>query len=203
MIGTHSNLFGHVLCAVDIETTGTEPGYHEVIQVACVPLDQHYEPSKKYRHFYLDGIAPKYPDRQSMDAKTKTRLDAKKLAEECVSQERAADLMEEWFVSLALPSGKRLVPLAHNAGFERTMMLDWLGHDTYHAIWDGRARCSMQATAFINDMYYWQGLSDPFTELTLTYVCKRLGIPLENAHNALADTLATAKVYKALLSLFT
>lgn len=197
-----SNLYGHVLTAVDVETTGTEPGYHEIIQVACVPLDQNYEPSKKYRPFYLDGIAPKHPDRQSFDAKSKTHLDAKKLAEECVSQERAADLMDEWFFNLALPSGKRLVPLAHNWGFERTMMIDWLGVDTFGAIWDGRARDSMQAVAFINDMHYWQGLSDPFTEMSLPYVCKRMNIPLDNAHNALADAIATAKVYKSLLALF-
>jgi DNA polymerase III epsilon subunit-like protein len=199
---SQSNLYGHVLCAVDLETTGTEPGFHEVIQVAAVPLDQHLEPSKKYRPFYLDGIAPDHPERQSPDAKAKTKLDAKKLAEECVSQTRAADLMDEWFMSLALPADKRLVPLAHNWGFERSFMLPWLGPDTFHTIWDGRARDSMQGSALINDIHWWQGNKDPFTEISLTSVCKRLGIPLENAHNALADCLATAKVYKALLSLF-
>jgi DNA polymerase III epsilon subunit-like protein len=199
---SQSNLFGHILTAVDVETTGTEPGWHEIVQVACVPLDQNLNPSKEHRYFYLDGIAPEYPERQSMDAKGKTKLDAHKLAEECISQTRAADLMDEWFMSLNLPSGKRLVPLAHNWGFERTMMLDWLGPDTFHTIWDGRARDTMMSGAFINDMHFWQGMADPFHDIGLLSMCKRLGVPLENAHNALADTLATAKVYKALLSLF-
>lgn len=199
---SQSNLYGHVLTAVDVETTGIEPGYHEIVQVACVPLDAQLEPSKKHRHLYLPGIAPYYPERQSQDAKSKTRLNAKKLAEECISQERAAELMEEWFISLNLPSGKRLIPLAHNWGFERTMMLQWLGSDCFHAIWDGRARDTQEAAAFINDMHWWQGHGNPFPEINLVQLCKRLGVHLDNAHNALADCLATAKVYKALLSLF-
>jgi DNA polymerase III epsilon subunit-like protein len=181
---SQSNLYGHVLTAVDVETTGTEPGYHEIIQVAAVPLDEHLNPSKKHRPLYLPGIAPYHPERQGHDAKAKTHLDAKKLAEECISQERAAELMDEWFLSLELPSGKRLVPLAHNWGFERTMMLHWLGPECFHTIWDGRARDSQQASAFINDMHWWQGHNDPFPEINLVQVCKRLGIPRSLASNA-------------------
>lgn len=201
-MAAQSNLFGHVLTAIDVETTGTHPGWHEIIQVAAVPLDAQLQPSKRYRHFYLEGIAPYHPERQEQDAKMKTHLDAKRMAEECITQERAAELMDEWFVSLELPSGKRLVPLAHNFGFERTMMLEWLGPEAFHTMWDGRSRDTQVVAAFINDMHWWQGLSDPFPEISLTQLCKRMGVPLDNAHNALADAIATAKVYKALLSLF-
>lgn len=197
-----SNLYGHVLCVVDVETTGTEPGWHEIIQIAAVPLDQNYEPAKKHRPFYLEGIAPNHPERQSPEAKRKHHLDAYKLAEECVSQVRAADLMDEWFMSLNLPSGKRLIPLAHNWAFERSMMIHWLGPETFNTIWDGRARDSMLAADFINDIHYWQGMRNPFHDVSLLSTCKKLGIELDNAHNALADCLATAKVYKALVSLF-
>jgi len=136
------------------------------------------------------------------DAKLKNHLDPYKLAEEYVSQSRAADLLEEWFLSLALPADKRLVPLAHNWPFERSMLQAWLGPDSFNTLWDGRARDTQCSVALINDIHSWQGNEVPFSSISLISCCNRLGIELDNAHNALADCIATAKVYRELIRLF-
>jgi len=195
------NLYGNVLCAVDVETTGVVFGYNEVIQIACVPLDIHMKPSKEHRFFYLN-IAPTYPERQSMQAKMKHGLDAHKLAEECLSQEQAADMLDDWFTGLNLPSGKRLIPLAHNYAFERGMLSHWLGVDTFDAMWHIHPRDTFTFATSLNDVAAWQGRTVPFPQVGLTSMCRKLGIPLDNAHDALADCLATAELYRNLLSLF-
>ena len=54
--------------------------------------------------------------------------------------------------------------------------------------------CSM-----LNDRADLMGQEIPFRYIGLTYVCKLLGIPLDNAHNALEDSVATAKLYATLM----
>ena len=34
---------GHLVCAVDCETTGLVSGYHEMIQLCILPLDHNYD----------------------------------------------------------------------------------------------------------------------------------------------------------------
>jgi len=195
------NLYGNVMAVVDVETTGTVFGYHEIIQIAILPLDQHLEQSKEHRFFYME-MAPKHPERQSVGAKSKHGMDAYKMSEECVSQEQAADLLDKWFLNLNLPVGKRLVPLAHNWAFERGFLTHWLGIDQFDSMWHMHPRDTMTLAASLNDVYVWQGMNPPFHALSLTGMCKRFGIPLENAHNALADCVATAELYKAIVRSF-
>ena len=53
------HLNGNLLCAVDIETTGLEPNYHEIWQLCVLPLDSNIDPLKKIGErsilpFYMD-----------------------------------------------------------------------------------------------------------------------------------------------------
>ena len=40
------HLNGNILCAVDVETTGLEVGFHEIWQIAVLPLDSNIKPNK-------------------------------------------------------------------------------------------------------------------------------------------------------------
>ena len=186
---------GHTLCAVDVETTGVLAGYHEIIQIACVPLNQHFKPCKERPPFYMN-LCPDFPERASQEATAKHGISIESL-EDCPSQDRGADLFVEWFKKLELPFGRRLVPLAHNWGFERGFLTHWLGLDGVYDYWQQLPRDTMALAASINDLYAWHGRKKPFYRLSLTALCKRFDIPLDNAHDALADCLATAKLYAA------
>ena len=195
------NWYGNVMCAVDVETTGVVFGHNEIIQIACLPLDIHLKPSKEHRFHYMN-IAPTFPERQTLGARVKHGMDAYKMAEECVSQERAADLLDEWFVSLNLPVGKRLIPLAHNFAFERGFLTHWLGLETYDNMWHIHPRDTFTLASSLNDVAAWQGQTVPFHQIGLQGLCNKFGIVLDNAHDALADCLATAELYRNMLSIF-
>jgi DNA polymerase III alpha subunit (gram-positive type) len=187
------NMNGNVLCAVDVETTGLLAGWNEIIQIACVPLDHNFEPRKDMRFFYLN-IAPDFPKRTSKEAERKHGISLRSL-QDCVSQERGIELFEEWFKKLPLGYGRKLVPLAHNWAFERGFLTHWLGMDALWDMWHIHPRDTMTLAATINDLYVWHGRKHPFHLLGLGPLCKRFDIPMDNAHDALCDCLATAKLY--------
>lgn len=188
---------GHVLCAVDVETTGVLAGYHEIIQIACVPLNQHFEPHPELKFFYLN-MRPDHIDRAEKEAAQKHNISMESL-NDCVSQDRGAELFSEWFDRLNLPLGKRLIPLAHNWGFERGFLTHWLGLDGVGYFWQSHPRDTMALCATVNDLYAWHGRNPPFNLLSLTALCNRFDIQLDKAHDALADCLATAKLYAELM----
>ncbi len=185
------NMRGHILTAVDVETTGVLAGYHEIIQIACVPLDQHFQPTMK--PFYLN-IRPDHPERMEESAAKKHGIKLDDL-DGCPSQDQSVELFAAWYKDLNLPFGKRLIPLAHNWSFERGFLTHWLGLDCVFDMWQSHPRDTMTLAATVNDLYAWHGRKQPFQHLSLVALCDRFDIPLDNAHDALADCLATAKLY--------
>ena len=118
---------------------------------------------------------------------------------ECPTQDRGVDLFVEWFNRLGLPYGRRLVPLAHNWAFEKGFLTHWLGLDGVYDYWQQLPRDTLSLVATINDLYAWHGRKQPFYSLSLPALCKRFDIQHDNAHDALADCIATAKLYAELM----
>lgn len=195
------NLNGNMLGAVDVETTGRLAGYHEIIQIAVVPLTSEIEPVSDINPFYLN-IAPEHPERAEQEAKMIHGLDLQELITNCPSPWQVADLFDEWFQNLNLPFQRNLVPLAHNWGFERGFLTHWLGMESFNQFFHPHPRDSMLFSLSINDAASFHGLKCPFDYVGLGAMCKKFGIEVPNAHDALCDALCEAKLYKALLSSF-
>ena len=51
---------GHQLCAIDTETTGLEAGYHEIVEIAIIPLDSEIKPRTDVLPFNI-FIKPDFP----------------------------------------------------------------------------------------------------------------------------------------------
>jgi DNA polymerase III epsilon subunit-like protein len=192
------HLDGNILAAMDYETTGTVPGYHEVIQVGIVPLDADLRPSKVVRPFY-HNIAPLYPERQEHGAGDVHKLDLNWLQENAPSHERVADLLVDWWEKLDLPVGRKVTPLAHNYEFEAGFSRGWLGHDLFNDLFYWGARDGMRLAMSMNDRAAFAGEPLPFNLVGLEALCKKFGVVNENPHDALADSYAEAEVYRSLL----
>lgn len=195
------HLNGCLMAAVDLETTGTRPGYHEIIQIAVVPLDSNFEPLADVRPFYTH-VKPKHPERESAGAKNKHKIPMTELLLNAPESEQVADWLFEWYEALKLPFKKCLVPLAHNWAFESSFLKAWLGVEQTDLIFHSHARDGMLYAIGLNDKAAFAGEPVPFPRVGLGAMCAKLGIVNHNPHDALADCLAEAKVYHALLRIY-
>ena len=194
---SHSSLVtlnGNVLAAMDVETTGREPGRNEVCQLAIVTLDVHLEPVK---HFYTN-IKPEHPERMHPQA-----IETHGLTVEALEQEpdryTVCDNLWDWFQDMNLPPGKRLIPLCHNCQFDIPFVQHMLGLDAFYEIFGYPTRDTQATVVAMMDKAAYQGTKIPFPYANLGACCEALGVKLDDAHDALADALATARVYKALM----
>lgn len=184
----------NVLAAMDVETTGRDPCRHEVIQLAIVTLDCNLEPGP---HFYTN-ICPEYPDRIHPEAVATHGITYEDL-KSAPDKYTVADNLWDWFQSLELVPGKRLVPMCHNSQFDIPFVQSMLGLEMFYEIFGYPTRDTQALIVGMMDRAAFHNVKCPFPYARLGECCKALGIELDDAHDALADAVATARVYKALL----
>jgi DNA polymerase III epsilon subunit-like protein len=192
------HLNGNVMAAIDVETTGTRPGYHEIIQIAVQPLDSDFRPLKGVRPFY-HNMAPLYPEREDKRATAVHKLDVMDLAATALSPDKVADRLREYIEALDLPFERVLVPLAHNWAFEAGHLRAWLGMEEVDKLFHSHARDAMLFALALNDRSAFIGQPAPFSHVSLTHLAKQFGVVNLKPHDALCDSLAEAEVYRSLV----
>ena len=198
MIPSFSNLKGNPFAVVDVETTGRVGGYHEIVQIAIVPMTLDLEVAEDISPFY-QNIRPNFPERAEKRAEGVHGLQMDDLLINAPTQDRVLDYLLEWFAKLPLGHGRRLTPIAHNWGFERSFLTPWLGPELMNTIFTPHPRDTMILSSMLNDRANMKGDQPPFKYVGLEYMCKLFGIELVGAHNALQDSIATAKLYSSLM----
>jgi len=192
------NMNGDLLAAIDIETTGRLPGYHEIVQIAVVPANSQIQVSQDFKPFYIH-LAPNYPSRAEAKAMQVNGLDLDWLSSHGVDQDRGVDLFTEWFLNLDLPFRKRLLPLACNWSFEKMHLTAWQGLDEFDTIWHPHVRDIQRVATMLNDASGFHGFNIPFTSVSLKSLCKKFGIINSREHDAMADSIASIEVYRELI----
>lgn len=191
------NHHGHLLAAIDFETTGLDAGHHEPVQIAVVPLNGFLRPAGGVAPFYTT-IRPLHPDRADPGAMLVNKLNLDDLAA-APEPDDVAERLVDYVQQLELRVGGQLVPLAHNWAFESSFLHAWLGRAQFDVLFNRRARDTMSLAASINDRYQLQGQKAPFMELSLDWLCKHFNIQNAHPHDALWDCLVEAELYRHLL----
>lgn len=188
----------NLLAGVDFETTGAEPGYHEIVQIAIVPLNSDFEPSKEIRPFY-QTIKPHYPERADPKAMRVHGISMADLLLDAPDQERVADMVDEWFMNIDLPCQRNLVPVVWNWAFESAFGKAWLGLQLFDKIFHSHARDGMLLALSLNDRAFYAGDEKPFNGVGLKSVSEKYRIVNPNPHDSLADAVTGARAYRAML----
>lgn len=189
------HLNGNILAAIDVETTGLVAGFHDLWQIAVVPLDYNLKPTNP---FYMD-LRVKRPDNIDKAAIKVCNTDFFVRQKRAIDPWTCADLFEEWFTRLALPVGKRLVPLGSNWIFDRGFIIDWLGKESFDSFFHYLYRDTQVAALFLNDTNGYRGRKIEFPKVGLGSLVSRLGATNLKPHDALQDALASAEVYRRLI----
>ena len=192
------HLNGNLLCAIDVETTGLDPMKHDIIQLAVLPLDAEIKPLQTVMPFYVN-MKPKRPENIEKAAMKVNKTELAQLIINGLDPWKCVDMFEEWFERLNLPVGKKIVPLAHNWIFDSGFIREWMGPLSFAHFIDYHYRDSMTAALYLNDRADAHVEPYPFPKVSLGYCCSQLKIDNINAHDALADCVATAEVYRRML----
>ncbi len=192
------HLNGNPLAAIDVETTGRCGGYHEIVQIAIVPLAMDLEIAKYVRPFY-QNMRPMYPERVEPRAVGMRNVSVDDLLMNAPEPERVLDYLIEWYARLPLGHGRKLTPLAHNWAFDSSFLIPWLGPDLYTSLFYPLPRDTMNFASSLNDRAVMAGYVAPFKSVNLGALCRQFGVVNDNEHNALADAIATAKLYQAMM----
>ena len=193
------HLNDNILCAVDTETTGLDPRKHDLIQVAVIPLNDFYRPRSDIMPFTMK-LKPRNIKTAQAEAIRTSRADLTNLMLHGVDYYDAADLFDRWYNEiLKVSPNKRIMPLAHNWPFDRDFLREWLTPEGFDLYFSGHYRDSMVAAMYLNDRAEHHTEVYPNPKMKLTYLCTHHGINLDNAHDAIADAVAAAELYKRFL----
>lgn len=171
------------LCFIDTETTGTQIGYHELIEIGAVRASPD---GQIVRGEWSAKILPKFPERITPAAQ---KLNGFSLTAWRDASRTSRSVWEN-FVNFA--SG--CIPVCHNPSFDRAFI-------TLSAAIEGVQELGVD--------YHWIGVeslawplyrSGVLPRLSLSDICLLLGVPPEPAvHNALSGAAACRQVYLALM----
>lgn len=194
-----TNWNGNLLCAIDTETTGFNPELHEVLEIAVIPLDFNFEIHTLFPPFTMMIRPSRFnPNDVRPPGLTDSKIAKYKLYG--LEEQHAADVFTEWFEKLNLGPGKKIMPLAHNWPFDRSMIQSWLGPKNYEHVFHFHFRDTMALANTMNDIAELKNYEViPHPKKDLGSLCYKYGVNLENAHTAIDDARATGQLYAQMI----
>jgi len=195
----HTN--GNLICAVDVETTGSDPEVHEICQLAILPADADLREITSYPALNL-LLKPERPEAADPKALKVSGLTLEKLAKEGLDHVYAQDLFWEWVEGLQLGLGKRMLPLASNWVFDRSMIIKWLGLSGFETAFHPHYRDTQAVALFQNDRFEFFNNEIPFPRVGLPPLGEHFKVDNLQAHDALQDCRQTIGVYRELVRMF-
>jgi len=118
-----NHLNGHLLCGVELNTTGPNPLEHELYQISIIPLDRFYKRSKDMNWLELTVV----PGRYDNIVNGRDAFGAKKAVDSGIDYESAMMIFDHWWNSFDFAYKKGIAPLSHNWPTKERFLRKWMG----------------------------------------------------------------------------
>ena len=188
------------VCAVDTETSGLDARKCGTLSVAIVPLTNAFEPFPHYPVFVSDvrpdpGIVIEDKALQ-VNGFTPERMEAAPPRDETIKA------FADWHAGLAdLTKIPLITPLAHNFAFDKSFLTQWLDPNDMNTFFFYQHLDTMAMVNYYNFRSRIRGNKPVFFKTALTAVTKALGLQHDDAHGALGDAMATARLMRHFLTI--
>ncbi len=176
---------GKKLAFVDIETTGTNPWKHEIIELGCLIAKQNDDGSFAVLGEFEVKIKPERIEDAEPEALRINGYDE--------AQWLFAHTMEEALKLMAQKIDGEATFIAHNVTFDYSFLVNAYGRlgvkEPFFHKYDTLTMAMMKYR-----------FDEEVQRLSLKALCEKFGIKNEKAHTALADVRATFEVFKKLIA---
>lgn len=179
------------LLALDLETTGLEPSYNEIIELAAILIDQDFNEVSRFSSY----VKPRWPDRGlkgSFNVYEYTGID-RAVIEQAPRPEAILNNFEDWISSNVL--FKNVQFFGQNVKFDYDFLHEEYNRQykkfpfDYHII-------SLESLFFARSVIF----DNRFPEkLTLKYMCDDLGVINNKPHSAISDIETTVLIAKRII----
>lgn len=188
--GDYERSLKMVKVAIDIETSGLDAGFHDILEIGVIVLDEDFNPTDMTFNSYIKPLNPIASDAYAMKV---NGLDIEHLHDYAPSVTQVKSMFIEWFEDLF--TGERVQAVAHNAPFEISFLKVFF-NQFFPRFFHYRWRDTQTAAALLRDAGV---LKVPSTGLD--FLSNHFGIIREKAHTALDDAKVCALVYQKELNL--
>lgn len=187
------------ILAIDLETTGLDPEYHEITEIGAVLLNNKLEEIGTIdTRCYIQ-----YPDRALSFNKEGTVFNALQYAGLKLSDvtgnaatilRRAAHILS--FLYSRLPSQPTVYLLGQQVKFDEAFLRVAFKKENYEQFWPFDRH--VIATDALYFSYYLNKYKEIPPSVSLKNICKHFNVENKQAHSALSDCRATIEVFKKL-----
>lgn len=193
----HAN--NDLLCGVNLQTTGSDPGIHEIVHLTFYPVGAELTRLKDVP--YLDLVIR--PERPDMVSDKKRRAISQDLFLQAlnhgVPKERAYELFTDWFHKLELQTGKRIIPITFDWVTKYRFFESFVGNDEYTT---HKVRDLLTVASYQNDRADFDARDIPFPQCQrMVATIERMGVEVEKdlVTNSMYVTMKIVEAYRKMM----